>query len=143
MVLPTSFFYRSRSRFWRNNRILFPSPAEVQFIRLMGGKVIQVDHFKHPKTGFPFTIVTSMGKYLEDEKFKREVRVGKYWIDFGNDICWGIEVDGEKYHKDIVFQQDRDDYFADFGWRVLHIPAIKIWVAPNEVQRAVLKFLTT
>jgi len=136
-------YYRLRSKAWRNMRYMFPSPAEVKFIRIMGGRAISVPFFKHPKTGFSYTYIISMGKILNSELIKREVRVGKYWVDFGNDIKRGIEIDGQKYHNDIVAQQERDDYFAGFDWRVLHIRAADLWRQPDNVQRDVIAFLAS
>lgn len=137
-------FYRTRSRYWRDNRMLFPSPAEVEFIKIMGGKTLTLGWLKSPKTGFPLTFILTMGASLKAENVKREVRVGKYWLDFGSVTPYynkGIEVDGAPYHTDIVIQQERDDYFRERGWQVLHIPARHIYNNPDKVQDQVLKFL--
>jgi len=134
-------YYQYRSRFWRNVRFLFPSPAETAFIELMGGYVIHVSILKHPKTHFSFAYVLSLGKLLNGELMKREVRVGKHWIDFGNDIKRGIEIDGRQYHNDIVKQQERDDYFKSYGWRVLHVDAYDVFHEPKKVYRMTSKFL--
>lgn len=135
---------------------MFPSAAEVQFIRIMGGKVLTFNFIKHPETRQPFRLVFSLGKALRVEKFGREVRAGKYWLDFGNDIFWAIEIDGAKYHRDIVREQDKLDYLTEFchkrckdpcykhsniGWRVKHIPALRLWLEPAVVQSEVLRFL--
>jgi len=136
-------YYRTRSAWWRLNRLLFPSPAELRLIEIMGGKYVTVEWLKHPKTKFRFAIVLSLGKFLRDEKFGREVRVGKYYIDFGNDVGWGLEVDGAEYHRDIVAAFDRDSYLYQRGWRVMHIMAVRLWNEPAVVQREVLKFLYT
>lgn len=124
--------------------MLFPSPAEVDFIRIMGGKVITVNWLKHYKTGFPLVVVISLGKLLRRNLVAREVRVGKCWVDFGSVTPYykkGIEIDGEQYHKDIVKQMERDEYFANYGWRVLHIKAVQVRNEPDTVQRKVLEFL--
>ena len=97
-------YYRLRSRYYRDSRIVFPSPAELEFIRIMGGRVLTFNFMKHYKTGFPLAFVVSMGKVLRREQVKREVRVGSKWCDFGNDIRRAIEIDGEAYHNDIVEQ---------------------------------------
>lgn len=121
--------------------MLFPSPAELKLIEIMGGKFLKINKLKHPKTHFPFAIVLSMGKVLETEKFKREVRIGKYFVDFGNDIAWAIEVDGKNFHRDVVAEFDRDSYIYQRGWRIWHIDAVRLWNSPDLVQREVLKFL--
>jgi very-short-patch-repair endonuclease len=106
----------------------------------MGGKVWQSKFIKWPG-GFPLAIVLSKGKFLREEKVRREVRVGKYFLDFGNDLYYGLEVDGAAYHQDVVAAFDRDSYLYMRGWKVLHIPAIWLWNNPNKVQQQVLGFL--
>jgi very-short-patch-repair endonuclease len=106
----------------------------------MGGKVWQSKHIKWPG-GFPLALVLSRGKILKEEKFKREVRAGRYWIDLANEIYVGLEVDGEKWHRDVVAQFDRDSYLYMRGWRIHHISAIRLWLEPNKVQQEVLSFL--
>jgi very-short-patch-repair endonuclease len=133
-------YYRVRSQAWRLKRIFFPSPAELKLITLMGGKVWQSKHIKWPN-GFALAIVFSKGKFLREEKMRREVRVGKYFLDFGNDLYYGLEVDGRAYHQDVVAAFDRDSYLYMRGWKVLHIPAIWLWNNPNKVQQQVLGFL--
>jgi very-short-patch-repair endonuclease len=81
-----------------------------------------------------------MGKILSGENFKREVRVGRYFLDFGNDVFWGIEIDGRKFHLDIVAEFDRDSYLYERGWRIKHIDAIKVFNEPDVVMRDVLQF---
>lgn len=134
-------YYHLRGRYYRDSRMIFPSPAEIRFIRLMGGKVVTVGFFKHLKTGFPLAVVLTMGKTLRQEQVRREVRVGGKYVDFGNDINRGIEVDGKAYHTDIIAQVERDEYFNKHGWLVLHIPAIEVFNQPDKVQRKVLNFL--
>ena len=135
---------------------MFPSAAEVRFIKIMGGKIITIYFLKHPQTKQPLRFVLNVGRALSVENFEREVRAGKYWLDFGNDIFWVIEVDGAKYHRDIVREQERDDYLMGFchkrcrkpcykhsnvGYRVKHISAIRLWNEPAVVQSEVLRFL--
>lgn len=109
----------------------------------MGGKVLTIGWLRHPKTKFKFAIVLSLGKFLKDEKYKREVRCGRYFIDFGNDVLRGIEVDGAEYHTDIVAAFDRDSYLYQRSWKVMHIMAVRLWSEPAVVQREVLQFLYT
>lgn len=142
MKLPSKF-YRLRSRYWRNNRMLWPSPAEVAFVRVMGGRVITVPFCKHPRNGFKLAWVLSLGKTLRSHKFQREVRCGSKYCDFGNDLKWAIEIDGRRYHNDIVVQQQRDEYFAKYGWRVLHVDARDVFWNVNQTRDLVHKFLNT
>lgn len=134
-------YRRLRGLWGKRRRLLFPSPAEVELIRIMGGKVIVIDNIKDPLNGFPLTIVTSMGAVFRAENVRREVRVAARFCDFGNDIQRAIEVDGRQWHQDIVKEQDRDDYFARFGWRILHLPASDLYQNPKLVYNRVRKFL--
>lgn len=137
-----SKFYRTRSKYWRDNRYLFPSPAEIKFIRMMGGRVFVMRHIRHHQTGYPAALVLSLGKVLKRHGFEREIRAGKYWIDFGSpERKVGIEVDGLAYHLDIVLEQQRDDYLEDLGWRVLHVEARKIFRRDAKTMQRVLDFL--
>ena len=152
-----NYYYRFRARWFRWNRMLFPSPAEIKLVEIMGGRAIAIQFIKHPQTKFPLTFVLSLGKALKTQNFQREVKAGKYWIDFGNDILWGLEVDGKNFHRDIVREQDRHEYLTSFcdkkckkncqrhanlGWRVKHIPAVRLWLEPATVQSEVLRFLS-
>lgn len=133
-----------KKEFWRNNRMLFPSPAEVQFIRMMGGKAIVIDHLKHPKTKFPLTVITTMGRTLKREFVQREVRVGAMYVDFAFVTQYdkkAIEIDGRDFHDDIIKEQNRDDYLRARGWRVYHIRADSLYRDPSLVQRKVIDFL--
>ena len=126
----------------RLERILFPSPAEVAFVRLMRGRAYTVPFIKHSRTGFPLTFL-SLGKLLRGELIEREVRIGRMYADFATPRasyrkC--IEIDGRQYH-DIVYDQEKDDYLAARGWQVLRIPARQIYKKPREVYVATLRFL--
>lgn len=127
----------------RTNRMIFMSPAEARFVRIMGGKVLTFDNIKSTKTGFPLTYVRSLGKWLKERGYEREVRVGSKFTDFGSFAQQrGIEIDGRNFHRDIVKEQERDDYFEDYGWILLHIQAADLWQSPDRVQRDVIKFIT-
>lgn len=134
-------FFRTRAQYYRYSRLLFPSAAEVRFVEIMGGRFYQLSWLKHYQTKRPLTIIVSLGKALEQEKFGREVRAGRYYIDFANDINMAVEVDGHAYHRDVVREFDRESYLYQRGWRIIHIPAIKLWNDPSSVQQKVLAFL--
>jgi very-short-patch-repair endonuclease len=128
----------------RQRRILFPSPAEVQFIILMGGRCRQIRWLKDPRTGFCFTRIKSLGTTLSKELVQREVRAGAMYIDFAVATKYykkGIEIDGRAYHMDILREQQRDNYVAQYGYKLLHIQAIDLRLRPQIVQRRVLDFL--
>lgn len=150
-------YYRTRAVFFRYVRLLFPSAAEVQFMKIMGAKMITIPFIKNPETKQPLRFVLSLGKALKVERFEREVDAGKYWLDFGNDILWAIEIDGARYHRDIVREQEKHEYLAEYchkrckkpcfkhsnqGWRVKHIQAVRLWLEPAVVQSEVLRFLS-
>lgn len=126
----------------RNRRIIFPSPAEVEFVRLFGGSVLVLSFLKDPQSGFPAAVFVSMGWYLRQEKVRREVPVGSKWVDFGNDIKRGIEIDGGEWHRDIVKEQDRKEYLEARGWLILHIPATRLRRYPDKVANEVIEFLS-
>lgn len=131
-----------RARWWRWNRLLFPSAAEVRFVEIMGGKFFTVSWLRHWQTKRPLTIIYSLGKVLESERFGREVFCGgRFWVDFANDIYMGIDVDGAAYHTDVVRQFERDSHLYQRGYRIIHIPAVKLWNDPGFVQRQVLAFV--
>jgi hypothetical protein len=137
--------YYTKKKMWRRGRVLFPSPAEVKFIRVMGGRTFSFSSVTSTKTGFPLTFIMSFGKTLRREYVQREVRVGAYYVDFAFVTRYdrkAIEIDGKAYHRDIVKEQQRDDYLMDRGWRVMHITASEVYTNPDAVQRRVIDFLS-
>lgn len=140
-----SKLYYARKDLWRRGRILFPSPAELQFIRVMGGRVILVDHVRHPDTGFSLAVITSMGKTLRREFVQREMRVGAMYVDFAFVTQYSkkaVEIDGKDWHRDVVREQQRDDYLRSYGWNVLHIQAADIYSKPKFVRDKTITFLS-
>ena len=134
-------YFRVRATYFRYTRLYFPSAAEVRLVEIMGGKFLTFKRIRHWQTKRPLTIIYSLGKVLGNEKFGREVRAGRYWVDFMNDLFMGIEVDGAAYHTDVVAQFERDSYLYQRGYRIIHIPAIKLWNDPAHVQQTILKFV--
>lgn len=135
--------YKWRAAWRKRRRLLFPSPAEAELIRIMGGKRIIIDYIKDRRTGFPLCFVTDLG-LLSREGIQREVRVGAMYIDFatvGLAYQKGIEVDGKMWHMDVVHEMERNEYVSQYGYALLHIPAGEIWRNPTRVQQRVLKFL--
>lgn len=130
---------------WRRrlSRLLFISPAEAQFIRVMRGHVLVVPWLRSRHTRFPLAIVLSLG-YLKHELIEREVRVGRYVLDFATPqsrILKAIEIDGAAYHTDIVREQERDEYLHTRGWSVMHIPARRVFQEPRRVYVETKRFL--
>lgn len=139
-------YKRLRSAWRRRQRLLYPSPAEMQLLRIMGGTAITIDLFRDPRTKFPFTFVLSMGPVFKAELIQREVRIGKYYADFAVSTPYykkAIECDGRQWHLDVVHEQERDEYFAEYGFSVLHIPASDLYHYPNLVHERVLRFLSS
>ncbi len=126
----------------RNRRMIFPSPAEVDFVRLFGGWVIVVPFIRDPRTKFPMAFFLWLGTYLRSENIRREVPVGSKWVDFGNDLKRGIEIDGGRFHRDIVREQERTEYLAKRGWTLLRIPGTEIRRYPQKVADRVVDFLS-
>lgn len=125
----------------KRHELLFPSAAEVEFIRIFGGKYWQTNLIKDRTTGRPFTLVLDLGVILKRELVEREVRVGRYFIDFGAITPYdrkGIKIEPR---ADIVRQQDDRDYFGSFGWHLFHLEAASVFREPMRVQSEVLKYL--
>lgn len=116
-------------------------------MRLMGAKLFTLGWLKSTPQGFPLTLVLSRGKILRRAKIKREVRIGRCWTDFANDLYWCIEIDGSPWHQDVVADFDREVYMKEYllrqhkDMRILRIPAPRLWHDSAGVQRDVLKFL--
>lgn len=129
---------------WRRiDRLLFPSPAEVRFVQLMRGHALTIGFMKDKRTGFPLTLLWR-GRLLKNELIEREVWAGKYCLDFATPhaaYCKAIEIDGADFHRDIVREQQRDDYLRAQGWQVMHVEARKIYREPRVVYIETLKFL--
>lgn len=140
---------RWQSIYRREKRLLFPSPAEMKLIELMGGKVLRIKFLKDINTGFPMAFVIRNSKLFRLEKIKREVGYGPYWVDFANDINRIIEVDGSHWHMDVVSDMEREIYIkglcerSKFDARILRIRADELWRDPNRVQMKVLQFLAS
>lgn len=131
----------------RYRRLIFPSPAEMRLIELMGGKVLRIKWLQDPHTKFPLAIVINRGQLFRREKIRREAGYGRYWVDFANDLNRIIEVDGSPYHMDVVADFDREVYIKERCWqqkmeaRFLRIRADELYRNPNRVQQNVLDFL--
>lgn len=128
----------------RLNRLLFVSPAEVRFVRVMGGRALNIPFIKSKRMGFCLTFVW-LGKVLKRELIEREVQVGNrhYAIDFATrnaSYKKGIDITSS-YYVDVVADQERDDYLRARGWDVLYVKAARVWRDPVGVRRDVLRFL--
>lgn len=150
----TTLYYRLlrwQNVYRRYVRYIFPSPAELRLIELMGGKVFRVRWLRQQRTGFCFAIVLNMGRIFNKEKVRREVGYGRYWVDFANDLNRIIEVDGDAYHMDVVADFDRELFIKEYckrtpnpaarEARILRIKASELYRNPNNVQQKVLGFL--
>ncbi len=120
---------------------MFPSPAELALIRLMGGRAITLPFIRDRRTHFPIAIVW-MGRFLKGERVEREVRVGKCYVDFGNDISRAIEVMSNEWHRDVVAEYERRQYIEGYGWQLLYVWAVDIRDRPAAIRREVRDFLT-
>jgi hypothetical protein len=134
------WFVRVRRAYWRRKRLLFISPAEARFIEIMGGIVVRFPLIKDPRTGFPLAKVVRYGWVMRTENVRREVPVGPFCLDFGNDLKRGIEIDSS-YHTDVVADFDREVYLNERGWRLLRIKASDLYRDRKSVQLAATKFL--
>lgn len=125
----------------RRDRLMYPSGLEVEFARVMGCNIVPLPFTRNPKTGKPAVIIFMKG-VMRRERMEREVPAQGYFIDFGNDIRRGIEIDSTKYHSDILKEQERDEHLRKGGWMILHIRDHEIYNRPEDVRRRVTEFLT-
>ena len=141
------YYFRWRSKYWRVKRLLFPSPADVLFMKLLGARLIKLPILSKPNR-FNLIIVLSRGKILRHAKMHREVRYGKYFVDWSNDLNWIIEIDGASYHLDIVADFDREVAIREMcryrhqDARFLRIKAARLWNDKAKTQRDIVKFLS-
>lgn len=134
--------------FWRRrlSRLLFPSPAEIQFVRIMRGHVLTVPFLKSRRTRYPLAFVWR-GKILKRELVHREVWADerkRYCLDFATrDAAYrkALEIDGSQWHMDVLKEQERDEYLRARGWQVMHIKAARLKREPRRVYVETLKFL--
>lgn len=139
-----SFIYRKRAAWRRLRRLWFPSYAEVQFVRIMHGRVwFSTMLLRDYHTGHPLTIM-SLGPVLKAERVRREIRTGALYADFMSVTPYSkraVLVDGRRWHSDVALEQERDEYYARFNVTVLHVAAVDLWKEPNRTHDRVLKFL--
>lgn len=137
------FLYRTRNKTNRFRRLIFPSPAELRLIELMGGKVVRFTRVRDPRTKFPVAVIVTKGKFLRAQNVRREVRYGPYYVDFANDLHRIIEVDGAAWHADVVADMDREVHIRNRNReaRFLRISAMELRRQPAKVREKVRKFL--
>lgn len=121
-----------KKRWKRRERLLFPSPAEARWARMMGAIVITIPWIRRfwvmrKARRFPLTFIIPWGWY-RDNYIEREIIVRGYHIDFGNRaLRLGVEINGRPYH-DIVYDQRRQEDLRRSGWHLRSFPAS--WVTP-------------
>jgi very-short-patch-repair endonuclease len=127
---------------WRRlHRLLFPSPLEAQFVRIMRGHTLTIPFVKSRRTGFPLTFIWR-GKLLKRELVKREVRAGSKFIDYAVVTPFykrGIEI-YSSWHMDVVADQQREDYLKARGWKIMYVTS-KQMNEPKRLFADVLRFL--
>jgi very-short-patch-repair endonuclease len=123
--------------------MIFPSPIELEFIELMGGKVVRFTKLRDPRTKFPAAWIVSLGPMMKAQNVHREVRYGKYFVDFSNDLHRIIEIDGSAYHMDVVADMDREIYIKarQPGMRMMRIKTYELRNNKHSVQSRVIDFL--
>jgi len=116
-------YLRARSNWRRRMRLLFPSPLEVRFARILHGHTLTIPFIRSIKTGFPLTFIWR-GKLLKRELMQREVRAGKCFIDYAVVTPYykrGIELIGKRWHGDVIAEQERHDYLVAQGWQLMYL----------------------
>lgn len=74
---------------------------------------------------------------------KREYPVAGYYVDVVTTRFHrvAIEVDGKKYHTDIIGDDERMQRIEAKGWSPLRIEAREILFRPRKTKRDTLKFI--
>jgi very-short-patch-repair endonuclease len=75
--------------------------------------------------------------------YKRQVKIGPYWVDFLLADKQVLEIDG-KHHlfkKRIYHDRIRDEYLANMGYSVIHIPAKSCLRNPHKRTKPTLRTL--
>lgn len=117
---------------------LFPAPVQVRLLEILGGTTITIGAIRHNNR--PLTLTLSRGRLLRSAKFRRQVLDG-----FGvlaNDIKWAIAIQGPEYERDVVAAYERDEKWAEQGWRVAHVRIHDIWQNPNAVRDNLTPFFS-
>lgn len=139
MYSPAPAMTHSEKMKARRERLLYPSGPELEFARIMGCAILPLPFTYQRKTGKPAVLIVMRG-VMRRENVEREVLARGYFIDFGNDIRRGIEIDGP--HHNVIDDAIRDEHLAKGGWQILHIPASQLYTEPERVRRAATIFLT-
>ena len=108
----------------------------------MYGHVLVIPFIKSRSTGFPLAIIMR-GRILKRELVYREVPAGPFFIDYAVVTPFykrGIELHGFSAHRDIVADQQRNDYLKAHGWQMRYVTS-KHLSEPKRVYAEVLRFL--
>lgn len=122
-------------RRWKS---LFPKPAEVRLLQILGGSVIVIGSIR--RNGRPLTITLSRGRLLRSERFRRSVIDDQGML--ANDVRWAIAIQGKDYERDVIAAYEQDEQLQAAGWRVRWIPEAWLWTNPSRVRKNVLQFLS-
>ena len=71
--------------------MLFPSPAEMEMVRILGGKVLTIQIVRHWHSGFPLAFIVWRPRIFKAENVRREVRVGAMYTDLAQVTPYGIK----------------------------------------------------
>jgi very-short-patch-repair endonuclease len=108
----------------------------------MRGHVLTTPFVKSRRTGFPLAIIWR-GKILKRELVYREVPAGPFFIDYAVVTPFykrGIELHSKEWHRDIVRDQEREEYLKARGWEIRYITS-KHLAEPKRLFAEVLRFL--
>lgn len=117
---------------------LFPSPAELRIIEIMGGKVLRINRIISQRSGLPMAIILSRGGMLRREHFKR---TGDDLVLFSNDLKWGLAIQGAAYERNIIEAFERDQTLKENGYRIQYLPVRWLVNRPDLVRDRINQFV--
>lgn len=100
------------AEYYRRQRLRNPEPTVVMLVEIMG-----------------------VAWWIR-HGFYREYRAGRRFIDLANPVLkLAVEGDGERWHMDVVKEQQRNDELGRLGWQVVHFRYDKLKYKPELVRQ--------
>ncbi len=117
---------------------LFPDPAEVRLLEILGGSTLTIGSIK--RDGRPLTVILSYGYLLKSEHFKRVATDNKS-ILYMNDINQIIYVRPNEYERNVVTYFEQEESLKSRGFRLRTIPESWLMTNPLRARNSVRQFI--